>query len=479
MAISKKDKEEIISGILKSKEEYWIDGKGKIFASSQDGVSVTGYSGAEIIGNHFSLLYPDEAIQQKEPQKELNYAIKVGRFETHGVRIKKNKIKFLAKIQFEMMTTQKEGIGIRMTLQDTTYKAIQNHTLKLLESQYDSLFHNRFIGVLIVRDTNLMILMANLKTCEILGDHHIANKYFHNYLKEKESIDKFNKLITSRQADDFEIQLTKSPGNNCWVCMRCSHYSEGVIEILLFDITSEKKRIEELERLNNHLDQFIYHASHDLRSPLTTLLGLLQLAKATESLESIQSYVKLMTERTLHLDSLLTDLTSIAFNEKTSLNLDVINFEEEAKPILYEYGQLNKSIICELKVLQAAEFVTDVKRLRSILRNLIANSIKYYNPAQQSPFVRMSFIVETDKAIIEVQDNGIGIHPQYAEKVFAMFFRGTNRSSGSGLGLYIVKAMVEKLDGEITLTSLPEKGSTFKIIIPNKKSDMRKPTTLL
>ena len=478
MAISNKDREEIISSILQSIEEYWIDDKGYILAASQEGAPITGYVAHEIVGLHLSLLYPEEAIRQEQPEKELNDALKTGRFETYGARLKKNKVKFLAKIQFEMMTTQKGGTGVRMTVQDTTYKAVQNHQLERLESQYDSLFRNRFIGVLTVRNTNLMILTANSKACEILADHHLVDKYFHAYVQGSESIEKFNALVYSRQTDELELQLTTSPGNTCWVSVRCSHYTEGTIEILLFDITNEKKRIKELERLNNHLDQFIYHASHDLRSPLTTLLGLLQLAKETKSLESIQSYMALMTERIQHMDSLLIDLTSIAFNEKATLDLDSVEFGKEARPILHEYGQLNRSVNCELKVHQSVDFVTDIKRLRAILRNLISNSIKYYNPAQSSPFVSLSISVGTERAVIEVQDNGIGIHPQYADKVFAMFFRATNRSSGSGLGLYIVKAMVEKLDGEITLTSFPEKGSTFKISLPNKKPLQGKSTTL-
>jgi hypothetical protein len=98
-----------------------------------------------------------------------------------------------------MMTTQKGSTGVRMTVQDTTYKAVQNHKLERLESQYDSLFHNRFIGVLIVRNSNLMILMANLKAREILGDRHLSDKYLHTYVQGSESIDKFNTLIYGRQ----------------------------------------------------------------------------------------------------------------------------------------------------------------------------------------------------------------------------------------------------------------------------------------
>jgi signal transduction histidine kinase len=113
-----------------------------------------------------------------------------------------------------------------------------------------------------------------------------------------------------------------------------------------------------------------------------------------------------------------------------------------------------------------------VKRLRVILRNLISNSFKYQNPAENHPYIRISIIIETDRALIEIEDNGMGIHPQHFGKIYDMFFRGTDHSSGSGLGLYIVKSMVEKLSGEITFTSFPEKGSLFKVGIPNKRASL-------
>jgi hypothetical protein len=101
MAISEKDREEIISSILQSFEEYWIDDKGYIFAASQEGAPITGYIPDEIVGLHLSLLYSDEANLQKQPEKELNDAFKVGRFETYGARLKRIKQSFWQKFNLK------------------------------------------------------------------------------------------------------------------------------------------------------------------------------------------------------------------------------------------------------------------------------------------------------------------------------------------------------------------------------------------
>jgi signal transduction histidine kinase len=101
------------------------------------------------------------------------------------------------------------------------------------------------------------------------------------------------------------------------------------------------------------------------------------------------------------------------------------------------------------------------------MNNLISNAIRYYNPAVSRPYVEISILANSEHAEIIVRDNGIGIDEKYHDKIFDMFFRVSKKSVGSGLGLYIVKETIEKLDGEIGLTSEKDKGTEFKILIPN------------
>jgi signal transduction histidine kinase len=108
---------------------------------------------------------------------------------------------------------------------------------------------------------------------------------------------------------------------------------------------------------------------------------------------------------------------------------------------------------------------TDETRLKVILNNLMANAIKYNN-AEQEPYVRISAVAKKEHCSIEVKDNGRGIAKEFQPKIFDMFFRASDDSSGSGLGLYIVKETLDKLGGDISFNSEPRTGTTFTVNIP-------------
>ncbi len=470
MTISKKDKQEIIRNIFNGLEEYWIDESGVIFATNLEAITITGYEESEIIGKHFSILYTEEDVLKNLPESDLQGAFKNGTYKVSTILLKKNKIKFLAKINFEVVQPNKIQ-HVRITVQDKTYKSVQKNKMKRLESHFNSLFHNHFVGVLNLQQADQKIVLANVKACEILGEYDSIGKSFNHYIKNEKSISTFLEMIAKESPNDFELELTQQSGVIRWVSVSHSIFpSESIIEILLFDITEEKKRIEALERINQQLDQFVYHISHDLRSPISTLLGLIDLSqKESCSWETIHEYLKMMMDRARHLDGILRDLTSLAMNEKTSLDLDEIQFEREIESVVSQCTDADSAskIAIQLFINQSHSFVTDMKRVKVILRNIISNSIKYYNPGQLNPYIKISAVVNEARATIEVEDNGIGINQKHIAKIYDMFFRATDRSSGSGLGLHIVKSMLDKLNGTITLTSYQDKGTSFKIVLPN------------
>jgi signal transduction histidine kinase len=112
-------------------------------------------------------------------------------------------------------------------------------------------------------------------------------------------------------------------------------------------------------------------------------------------------------------------------------------------------------------------FFSDEYRLSVVLENLLSNAIKYCDSEKENPFLHISIVVNDLEAEIKFQDNGIGIDGVLLNKIFNMFFRGTERSDGAGLGLYIVKETIEKLRGKITVSSTVHKGTDFKVLIPN------------
>ena len=133
-------------------------------------------------------------------------------------------------------------------------------------------------------------------------------------------------------------------------------------------------------------------------------------------------------------------------------------------------GSANNSVDIRINVNKSVPFYSDKSRISIVLNNLVSNSIRYSNPNVTDPFVEVTVELSNSKATLVVKDNGIGIDKKFHDKIFNMFYRLSKKSEGSGLGLYIVKETVEKLQGSFNLESEPGKGTEFTICIPNNNA---------
>ncbi len=231
----------------------------------------------------------------------------------------------------------------------------------------------------------------------------------------------------------------------------------------------EKNR--DLEKVNSELDSFVYRVSHDLRAPLTSILGLISLMKIETNHEKISEYIGLQEKSVKKLDMFIKEIINLSRNSRLGITVSNIDFDELLNEI-FESQHYTKDAeeikrICEIE--DGLSFFTDRQRLSIILNNLISNSLKYMDPQEKDPFVKVQVAMEKEECIIRVSDNGIGISEVYLPKIFEMFFRATKDFSGSGLGLYIVKETVEKLKGRISVKSKTREGSTFQVRLPNLK----------
>jgi signal transduction histidine kinase len=127
-----------------------------------------------------------------------------------------------------------------------------------------------------------------------------------------------------------------------------------------------------------------------------------------------------------------------------------------------ELIQKNIKVSCSVELLDS--FYSYPAMFKTIIENLVENAIHFCG--FEHPFIKVRAFQNTDHVNLEVEDNGQGIDPQYQDRIFDMYFRGSERSKGNGLGLYIVKKAVEKLNGQITFTSVYGKGSAFLISFP-------------
>jgi signal transduction histidine kinase len=228
---------------------------------------------------------------------------------------------------------------------------------------------------------------------------------------------------------------------------------------------------EELKKSNKELDSFVYSVSHDLRAPLSSMLGVVGLCEMGNPDAFMRKNIMLLKSSIKKLDGFIMDILDYSRNSRLEVIRQEIHFTDLLNDISNNLKFMGtddqRNVDIRLSVRNGIAFFSDKSRLNIILNNLISNSIRYQNPEVADPFVEVRVEVSGTAANIVISDNGIGIGKENHGKVFNMFYRVSNKSVGSGLGLYIVKEAVEKLNGVIKLESEPGKGTQFNIQLPN------------
>ncbi|MFN6944680.1 MAG: PAS domain S-box protein [Cytophagaceae bacterium] len=241
------------------------------------------------------------------------------------------------------------------------------------------------------------------------------------------------------------------------------------VSVFARDITQRKITENAIIRTNFELDSFVYRASHDLRAPLRSMLGLINLIKVEKQEKQRNNYLSLIDKSIDKLDNFISDLTNFSRNSRLEVTPAKIDFKkvfEEVKDNLKFMDNAN-AVYMELTINGDEEFYSDPMRISIIFQNLLSNAIKYQNRYIDDSFCKVHVHITDKFSIIEFSDNGIGIREEYHSKVFDMFFRASHDSYGSGLGLYITRQVVEKLNGVISVYSQLGKGTRFEVRLPN------------
>lgn len=234
---------------------------------------------------------------------------------------------------------------------------------------------------------------------------------------------------------------------------------------LINEEVSKKNR--ELVRINNDLDNFIYTASHDLKSPIANMEGLIILLHdmLQGKLEKEDESVLNMVGKSINkLKQTIADLTEITKVQKELQDsLEPLVFEE----ILQGVKEDIHTLIEDSGAVITADFEVEgllyaKKNLRSIIYNFVSNALKYRSPARQAE-VRLHSYRQNNFVVLEVTDNGLGIKKEQQHKLFTMFKRLHTHVEGTGIGLYIVKRIIENNGGRIEVESEEGKGTTFKV----------------
>lgn len=231
-----------------------------------------------------------------------------------------------------------------------------------------------------------------------------------------------------------------------------------------------KAALEELSERNFELDQLMYKTSHDLRSPLSSIIGLINLAHLDPDPSAFRHYLAKIEGRAKKLDEFIRSMLDYARVNRLDIDYDKVELLPFVNSCIQEleymenYQRVKTHV--DIKPTDMA-IKSDRLLLKIIFSNIISNAYKYMNPEVAS-FLEVKIRSGKSGLTLKFRDNGIGIKEEYLPKIFNMFYRATDRSQGSGLGMYIVKQAVGKLGGKISLTSEYGKGTTFDISLPLK-----------
>ena len=262
-------------------------------------------------------------------------------------------------------------------------------------------------------------------------------------------------------------------------------YTEGVSHELILNLTGAtvatllevifilllSNRIDEkLLKTNKELDSFVYSVSHDLRSPLLSVRGLLQLSMdEAKDDETIKKYLLMANTSIDHLDDTIREILAYSRNTRIEISYDSFNVHELLEQIYEDLKYaVHQGFVFEKQISGSPVLFSDKARINTVLRNLIGNAVKYQKKRNDQPsYVKTRVESRGNQMIISVEDNGEGISKGNREKVFDMFFRASTSSQGTGLGLYICKEIMLKLHGKIEVKSMPGAGTTMIVTIPN------------
>lgn len=307
---------------------------------------------------------------------------------------------------------------------------------------------------------------------EFWEDHiHPEDREFALALSAKENKNHVN--------HDYEYRMLKKNGEIIWVRDIINYVFENgkpvISRGIMIDITimkeAEKNLSNSLQLVteqNKRLLNFSYIVSHNLRSHTSNIESIISLIESAESEEERNEMMQLLKSVSNSLDETMKHLNEVV-NINTNINLvikplNLIKYIDKAKEVLSEQILSNK-VTLTTNIPEDATINYNSAYLESILYNLISNAIRYRHP-QRKPIISINLYQQNDKTIIEVSDNGIGIDlVRNADKIFGMYKTFSSNSDARGIGLFITKNQVDAMGGSITVDSIPNEGTTFKIYV--------------
>lgn len=298
-------------------------------------------------------------------------------------------------------------------------------------------------------------------------------------IEDTHMFSELRRCMTEREDVIMENEFVYPDGSKGWFKLTMQPATPGVL-ILSRDITEDKKIIELLESqnkrikmVNSALDRFLYSVSHEFRTPICNGLGLINLLRRNGREEDRLVILGKLQSSIRNLDELLQSIGMFSEISSVDVAYTEVNLRKVFNESLEQARQLEGSeqVDVQLRLNEQVPLFTDPKHLSIVISNLLSNGIRFRDPRKKS-FVEVHASVTPLSAHLEVRDNGMGIKEEYIDKIFDVFYTGGDTNKGRGLGLFMVREIVEKLSGNFSVKSMRDAGTTFYITLPNARPDV-------
>jgi signal transduction histidine kinase len=277
-------------------------------------------------------------------------------------------------------------------------------------------------------------------------------------------------LVTGTVSEEFAVKMLKAGADDYLLKSSLTRLPSAITNAHTKKIAEieGKKTLKKLVEVNNELKTFMYRASHDIRGPVSSIRGLINVAKIESYQGELKKLIYMMDVSAEKLDKILIDLIETLGIRDQEIHKTKIDFEKLVYDILREYEHLSKigSIRFSVDIGADTPFYSDPHILSMMLKRIIENAVKFHNYTMPGSYVNIKITEEKNGLNISIIDNGTGIKEDLNEKVFEMFYRANSETGGSGLGLYLVKIAAEKLGGKVNLKSKEQMGTTVNVFLP-------------
>lgn len=386
------------------------------------------------------------------------------------------------KTAFQPIINDGLNIGIQGSIQDITELVhAQEEVSKLaliLEKTDNAIFITDKYGK-VNWVNNGFLKLTNFNFDELNG-HNVLDLFLNNDT-DTVTVKQINDAIRIGKSIKRELILNKNKGKSYWAEISFDPVFDNNNSIssfigLLSNIDKRKKAESDitsqndmLKKVNHELDHFVYRVSHDLRAPISSVMGLIKLCKIETEKDQLEKNFDFQLKNLQKLDRFIKDILEFSLNARMEIQHSEIDFKTCISDIFNNLNFLgiNRAITKEINIEQNSKFISDDRRMNMILSNLLSNAIRFADISKPEPFIHIDVKVTDEDVFIIITDNGVGIEEQYLDKIYDMFFRANFKNTGSGLGLYIVKEAINKLNGNITVNSIHQKGTSFMVRIPN------------